>query len=78
MATYNILKGLTVVGKVDLIKNSGNEHKSTLRIGQLVGNRACRRANINYNIIVDQCYVDWDRLDNDHVLDQQPWGLEPQ
>lgn len=78
MATYDILKGSTVVGEADLIEDSGSEHKSTLRIGQLVGDRACRKAGVDYDIIVDQAHIDWVRLDHDRVLDQQPWGLEPQ
>jgi hypothetical protein len=78
MVTYDILKGSTVVGTADLIEDAGGEHENTLRIGQLVGDRACRQASVNYDTIVDECHIDWLRLDHDRVLDEQPWGLEPQ
>lgn len=77
MATYDILKGSTVVGHADVIEDSGQEHPSTLRIGSLVGTRACHQANIDYDLIVDSYDIDWDRLDDDRVLDEQPWGVEP-
>jgi hypothetical protein len=77
MATYDILKGSTVVGWADLIRDEGGEHPSTLRIGQLVGDRACKKANVDYDGIVNDCHVDWVRLDHDRVLDEQPWGVEP-
>jgi hypothetical protein len=72
-----ILKGSTVVGWVNLIRDDGDEHPNTLRIGQLVGTRACHKANVDYDGIVNDYNINWDRLDNDRVLDEQPWGVEP-
>jgi hypothetical protein len=75
--TYDILKGSTVVGWANLVRESEGEHPSTLRIGQLVGDRACKLSNVDYDAIVEDCHVDWTRLDHDRVLDEQPWGVEP-
>lgn len=77
MATYDILKGSTVVGWAELVRDSGKEPPNTLRIGQLVGDRACKLSNVDYDAIVDDCHIDWTRLDHDRVLDEQSWGVEP-
>lgn len=77
MAQYDVLKGSTVVGHITIASASESEPEHVLRIGQLVGSNCCHRYGVDYDGIVDDYSVDWDRLDNDRVLDEQPWGLEP-
>lgn len=77
MAQYDILKGSTVVGSVTTATNSGTEHPGTLIIASLVGTRACEKAKVKFDEVIEDYDVNWDRLDDDRVLDEQPWGLEP-
>lgn len=77
MPQYDILKGSTVVGSVTTTANSGNEHPGTLIIASIVGTRACGKAKVQFDEVVEHYDVNWDRLDDDRVLDEQPWGLEP-
>lgn len=74
---YDILKGSTVVGSASLVDPDDQDHPNTLRIVQLVGAKACRDASVDYDLIVDDCHIDWTRLDHDRVLDSQMWALEP-
>lgn len=78
MVQYDVLKGSTVVGRVAISDDAEEMQLHTLRIDSLVGARACREAKVNGSYLVDDYEIDWDRLDNDPVLDDQPWGLEPQ
>lgn len=75
MRTFDILKGDTVVGWIEITDETSPE--GTLHVGNLLGTKACDAAGISWDDFVYDYGVDWDRLDNDRELDAQPWWLKP-
>jgi len=72
---FNLLKGDTIIGWVEITDEAAPE--GTIRIGSLVGSRACEAAGVSWEDYVNDYWANWDRLDNDPALDAEPWGLTP-